>query len=224
MSRLITANQNLYTRFYADSSPAESTIKKADEIKNPPQLIQALKSTVEAASDSAELTDFFSRATGGDRGFIKVSNIEYALGEYKVLVAVSELADNLEENLKTANSLGLQSAPILIEKISSKNPNLKVVVSYEPGLAGDVTQYDTFARADLAGKLDPQAKRIFLKEVEALHDAGYINPAILDDRISLKINPQSGLIFASNWESLEGSNPEAKEEYLESVKQALQIQ
>jgi hypothetical protein len=200
----IKADTELYRGIYRNLGSNRNYTKDDKQLATRPPLINILKVKINEAKDISQLTPVFQQASGVDKGLIQINPPSFALQGYKFLIAQTNLAINLATNLKIANANELQSAPIFIETVDSKDPNLKVLISYEPGLEGDINKCDTYAFALLNGKLDGLAQRIFMKEVEALFDAGYINPAIIEQRTSLKVNPKSGLIFACNWENLEG--------------------
>ena len=219
---MISANPALYAQFYKRQDAHKINAQTSSGISLAPLLIN-LKGKILQATNMNELAGIFQQATGGDRGLKQINQLSFSLGETKILIANEDLATRLDENLKKANSLGIQAAPILVETLQTKDPDLKIVITLEPGIHGDINQLCTFATASLNGALDPRAKNLFYKDIEELFTAGFINPSILSDRTSLKINPKSGLIFASNWENLDSTTGVDKGEYLNEIKKILGI-
>ena len=147
--------------------------------------------------------------------------VAYSREDLKLLIASRDLSLRLSAHLTIANELAIQCAPILVRQISSRDPDLHIVATHEPGFSDGLDQYPNLATMRLRGLLDPTALHCFMDEVSKLFRRGFINESIVDDPGSLIVNPRSGLIYATVWTSLIKSNETNWDEYSAEVAAAI---
>ena len=72
--------------------------------------------------------------------------VTYAWEDLKLLVACQDLAETLGSHLSIANQLAIPCALILVRQIPTRDLNLQVVETHEPGFPDLIDRYPKFSR------------------------------------------------------------------------------
>ena len=203
----------------ASTSEHASLYSQAAKNQHPANVLafaDDLEQRLAIVDDASQLAAVFKQC-----GVREEYRVTYAREDLKILVACQDLAETLGSHLSIANQLAIQCAPILVRQIPTRDLNLQVVVTHEPGFPDPIDRYPSLAGMRQTGRLDHQAFHFFMDEVCKLFHIGFINESIVDDPGSLIVNPQSGLIYATAWTSMIKSNKSKWDEYSAEVAAAI---